>query len=131
MKIKTNSMLVNVLKLKRLKAYTIKAIIYKYCLFSNLLQYFQVFERVWFSWAAERFVTDASKEKSLIYSQHFLESRLGHQGRWVLNYLPSLPFSEWIEDLSSGHGDPAITASISHVSRGTFVMFLQPLEVTC
>lgn len=94
-------MLVNVLKLKRLKASTIKAIIYKYCLFSNLLQYFQVFLEGLIQLGSRKihqclltFVTDASKEKSLIYSQHFLESQLGHQGRWVLNYLPSLPFSE-------------------------------------
>lgn len=32
--------------------------------------------------------------------------------------------------LTIGHGDPAITASISHVSRGQLVMFLQPLAVT-
>lgn len=38
------------------------------------------------------------------------------------------PFS--VEALSSGQGAPAITDSISDISRGTFVMFLQPVSVT-
>lgn len=42
-------------------------------------------------------------------------------------YLASKPFSD---RLNGCHGPPAMTASISHVSRGTFVMFLQPLAVT-
>jgi hypothetical protein len=33
--------------------------------------------------------------------------------------------------LSIGHGAPAITASISDISRGHFVIFWQPLAVTC
>jgi len=40
-----------------------------------------------------------------------------------------LPKSSY-DHLVGGQGPPAITASISHVSRGTFVMFLQPLAVT-
>jgi hypothetical protein len=43
------------------------------------------------------------------------------------------PFSVVItvgREAREGHGAPAITASISQVSRGTFVMFLHPCAVT-
>jgi hypothetical protein len=43
------------------------------------------------------------------------------------------PFSVVVtvgREAREGHGAPAITASISQVSRGTFVMFLHPCAVT-
>jgi hypothetical protein len=41
------------------------------------------------------------------------------------------PFCFAVElEAGKGHGAPAITASISHVSRGQFVRFLHPCAVT-
>lgn len=66
-------------------------------------------------------VLDATPKPKAILAQHFL---------FYILTSDEYPIQQRADFWSIGHEAPAITASISHVSRGHFVMFLQPLAVT-